>query len=433
MTTAVHPYVESLLSGSRELPRTAHAWLDERRGAALERANALSVPTTRDEEWRFTDVTPLTRLQLRASEKPAVITADVAAAYSVPEAGAQLVFVDGLFRPELSRTSEAPVVRIGPLADALASDSKSLEPYLASIAAFERNVFAALNTAHLRDGAAVILQKGAVCDKPIHLLYLQTQADTVAYPRCVIVAAPGADCTVVEEYAGLTADAYFSNAVTEISIAPDARVRHVKIQRESGRAFHIATGAVRVAKDASYNSQTITLGGRLSRYELNVFLDGEGASVQIDGLALIGGRQLADTHTTIDHARPSGRSVQLHKTIVGDAAHAVFNGKIYVRLGAQLTDSSQQSRNLLLSDRATVDTKPQLEIFADDVKCAHGATVGQIDLEQLFYLKSRGLPDRMARNLLTYAFGAAVIERIPVRSVVRRLEEAVMKQTGAAV
>ena len=319
------------------------------------------------------------------------------------------------------------------MADALATDAQALEPALASLAEFDRNVFAALNTAHLRDGAAVILPKNVVCDRPVHLLHLQTQPDMAVYPRCIVVAETGADCTVIEEFAGHTPHAYFSNAVTEIAIAPNARVRHVKIQHESGRAFHIATCAVRVGKDAVYNSQTITLGARLSRYELNVTLDGEGAGVQIDGLALIAGRQLADTHTTIDHARPSARSVQLHKTIVADAAHAVFNGKIYVRHGAQLTDSSQESRNLLLSDGARVDTKPQLEIFADDVKCAHGATVGQLDPEQLFYLKSRGLPDRVARNLLTYAFGASVIERIPVPSVVERLEQAVMKQTGAQV
>jgi Fe-S cluster assembly protein SufD len=176
----------------------------------------------------------------------------------------------------------------------------------------------------------------------------------------------------------------------------------------------------------------VSLGARLSRYDLAVALNGEGANAEMDGLALISGRQLADTHTLIDHAKPNGRSVQLHKTIVDGAAHAVFNGKIFVRPGAQLTNSSQQSRNLLLSDKATVDTKPQLEIFADDVKCAHGATVGQLDAEQLFYLTSRGLPERAARNLLTYAFGAAVIERIPVRSVVQRLERAVMAQTGAA-
>jgi Fe-S cluster assembly protein SufD len=431
MTTAVHPYIESLLSGTRDLPRTPHAWLDERRGAALERANALSVPTTRDEDWRFTDLTQLTRLQLRPAGS-ATVAPDAIESMIVPEAGARLVFVDGIYAPSLSSVDAECGARVMPLVDALRNDATSMEPVLAQLAAFEQNVFAALNTAHLRDGAVVLVPKNAACDKPVHLLFLATPANSVSYPRCTIVAESGADCTVIEEFVGLGDEACFTNAVAEIAVAPRARLRHIRLQRENAKSFHIATAAVNVAQDASYVSQTITLGARLSRYDLAVTLDGEGAHAGIDGLALITARQLADTHTLIDHAQPNGRSVQLHKTIVDGAAHAVFNGKIFVRPGAQLTDSSQQSRNLLLSDKATVDTKPQLEIFADDVKCAHGATVGQLDREQLFYLMSRGLPERAARNLLTYAFGAAVIERIPVRSVVQRLERAVMAQTGAS-
>ena len=430
-TTAVHPYIDALLTGTRELPRTLHAWLDERRGAALERANALSVPTTRDEEWRFTDLTQLTRLKLRPAGAPDGLASDVLEPFIVPEAGARLVFVDGVYTPGLSSVSaEGSGARALSLAEALKTDAARLEPHFAKLVDSESNVFAALNTAHLRDAAVVFVPKGAACEKPIHLLYLASQPETAAYPRCLVIAESGCECTVIEEYVGLVEEPYFTNAVTEISVAPGAQLRHIKLQREGGRAFHIASCAVTVAKDAAYVSQTISLGARLSRYDLNVALNGEGARADMDGLALISGRQLADTHTLIDHAQPNGRSAQLHKTIVDGAAHAVFNGKIFVRPGAQLTDSAQQSRNLLLSDKATVDTKPQLEIFADDVKCAHGATVGQLDAEQLFYLRSRGLPERAARNLLTYAFGAAVIERIPVRSVVERLERAVMAQTG---
>jgi Fe-S cluster assembly protein SufD len=431
-TTAVHPYIESLLTGTRELATTPHPWLDERRGAALERANALSVPTTRDEEWRFTDLTQLTRLQLKPATRAHTLSLESIQPCVVPEAGARLVFVDGTFVPELSIVADSGAgARVLPLAGALKTDAQRLEPHLARIASFERNVFTALNTAHLRDAAVVLIPKGAVCTQPVHLLFLATQADTAAYPRCLVVAEAGSECTIIEEYVALSEDAYFTNAVTEVSVADTARLRHIKLQRESGRAFHLATCAVAVAKDAMYTSQTVTLGARLSRYDLNIGLNAEGANAEIDGLALISNRQLADTHTLIDHAKPNGRSVQLHKTIVDGAAHAVFNGKIFVRPGAQLTDSAQQSRNLLLSDKATVDTKPQLEIFADDVKCAHGATVGQLDAEQLFYLRSRGLPERAARNLLTYAFGASVIERIPVPSVVARLERTVMAQTGA--
>ncbi len=433
MTTAVHPYIEGLLSGTRELPGSAHAWLDARRGAALEQANALSVPTTRDEEWRFTDLTALTRVQLSAAGKPGRVDAAAIEPCAVPEAGTRLVFIDGVYAPELSKTAESgPGARVMPLSKALNTEPQRLEPHLAKLAAVDSNVFAALNTAHLRDGAAVVIPKNAACDTAVHLLFVATQANTASYPRLIVVAESGCDCTVVEEYISLTEDAHLTNAVTEIALAPTARLRHIKLQRENARAFHIATCAVDVAKDASYVSQTITLGARLSRFDLRVVLNGEGANAEMDGLALISARQLADSHTVIDHAQPHGRSVQLHKTIVDGAAHAVFSGKIHVRPGAQSTDSSQQSRNLLLSDKATVDTKPQLEIFADDVKCAHGATVGQLDAEQLFYLTSRGLAERAARNLLTYAFGAAVIERIPLRSVVKRLERTVMAQTGAA-
>ena len=432
-TTAVHPYIESLLDGTRELPRTPHAWLNERRGAALERANALSVPTTRDEEWRFTDLTPLTRLQLRPAAGASDLAVGMMKTHLVPEADARLVFVDGTFAPALSHIGEHGTgVLARPLNEALKTDAKRLEPHLARLAGFEQNVFVALNTARLRDGAIVIIPKACACEKPVHVLYLATQPGTVAYPRCLVIAETGAACTVIEEHVALSEDAYLTNAVTEIAVAPNARVRHVKLQRESGAAFHIGTCAVDLAKNAAFESQTITLGARLSRYDLSVALNGEGAHAQIDGLALISARQLADTHTLLDHAQPNGRSQQLHKTIVGGGAHAVFNGKILVRPGAQLTDSTQESRNLLLSDKAQVDTKPQLEIFADDVKCAHGATVGQLDPEQLFYLRSRGMPDAVARNLLTYAFGAAVIQRIPVPSVVAQLERAVMAQTGMA-
>lgn len=432
MTTAVHPYIEALLTGTRELPESRHAWLNARRGAALERANALSVPTTRDEDWRFTDLTQLTRQQFRLPIEGATVAPAALAPCAVPEAGARLVFIDGAYAPAMSTSAEETSgALVASLTEALKRDLRQIEPHLARLAHYEHNVFAALNTAHLREGAVVIVPRGVACAKPVHVLNVTTRPGTVVYPRLLVLADDGAQCTVIEEYFAIAEDAYFTNSVTEIAVAPGARLRHIKLQNEHQRAFHIGTCAVDVAKDATYISQTVTLGARLSRYELSVALNGEGGCAQMDGLALISGRQLADTHTLIDHAQPNGRSAQLHKTIVDGAAHAVFNGKIYVRPGAQLTDSSQQSRNLLLSDKATVDTKPQLEIFADDVKCAHGATVGQLDAEQLFYLVSRGLEKRAAHNLLTYAFGASVIERIPVRSVVTRLERAVMAQTGA--
>ena len=258
-----------------------------------------------------------------------------------------------------------------------------------------------------------------------------TGVQTCALPisRCLVLAEAGAELTLVEHYAALTDGAYLTDAVTEIVAGDGAQVRHVRLQDEARSAFHIATCAVALAKDAAYSSHAVGLGARISRHNLEVKQNGEGAQARLDGLTLIAGRQLADTHTLLRHGRANGTSRQLHKCIVGGAAHAVFNGKIAVARGAQLTDSAQESRNLLLSDKAHVDTKPQLEIFADDVKCAHGATVGQLEADQLFYLCSRGLSQQRARNLLTYAFGAEVIDRIPVPSLVEQLEELVLAQT----
>ena len=427
-----HPFVEALVAGGRALPASGASWLNQRRAAALERANALSVPTTHDEEWRFTDLTPLNRLHV---EMPSVAAAVVdVAPYKVPEAATRLVFVDGVYSQSHSSSGVLPAgVTVGPLAEVLKNNATLIEPHLAKHARFEKQVFTALNTAWLRDGAVVHVAKNTVMNEPLHMLFIATRKDAAACPRCLIVAETGAECTVVEDYVTATDDAYFTNAVTEIAVASSARVRHVRLQRESMAAMHIASCAVSLAKDASYVSQSIAFGARLSRYNLDVIHHGEGAEAVIDGLALINGRQLADTHTIMDHALPNGRCTQLHKTIVGDSAHAVFNGKVLVREGAQLTNSAQQSRNLLLSPAARVDTKPQLEIFADDVKCAHGATVGQLDAEQLFYLKSRGLPDTQARNLLTFAFGAEIVDRIPVKSLVAQLERAVMAQTQVSI
>ena len=426
---ATHPYIEALLRGC-EPPRGGAAWLNERRAQALERSNALTVPTTRDEEWRFTDITPLTKVQFQpASAAPRLAMADISG-FIAPEASARLVFVDGVYVPALSASVGLPYgVVVNHLAAALGTHAAAIEPHLARHAGFEHEVFAALNTAYVRDGAFIWVAKNQKSPTPVQLLYVSTQKGTAAYPRCLVVAEAGSECTLIEDYVSIGSEVYFNDAVTEIVAGEGARVRHVRVQREASGAFHIATCAVHLARDAHYASHAITLGARLSRFNLNVMQQGEGVEVKMDGLALISGRQLADSHTLMDHARASGSCQQLHKCIVGGAAHAVFNGRILVRPGAQLTNSAQSSRNLLLSDKAHVDTKPQLEIFADDVKCAHGATVGQLDQEQVFYLRSRGLSMERARNLLTYAFAAEVIDRIPVPSLVEQLEATVLAQT----
>lgn len=423
-------YLDSLLAGQPQLPASPSAWQNALRAEAVDRVGVLTVPTTRDEEWRFTDLSPLTKLSYQPVREPTAPPAADVERYVLAEAASRLVFVDGVHVQALSGAAGDGGVVVANLSAAGGQHQAVIERHLGRHVDFRDNVFAALNTAFLHDGALVYVPRDAAIAGPVHLLFLATRAGAASYPRCLVVAEPGSAVTVVEDYVAMQQEAYFTNAVTEIALGENASIDHIRVQRESGQAFHIANCAVSLARASRYRSVSVALGARISRYDLNVLQTAAGTQCSVDGLALIGGRQLADTHTTIDHAQPQGVSRQLHKCIADGAAHAVFNGKIIVRPGAQQTDSSQSSRNLLLTGRAHVDTKPQLEIFADDVKCAHGATVGQLDSEALFYLMSRGLSDAAARNLLTYAFGAEIVDRIPVASLRRWLERTVLERTA---
>jgi Fe-S cluster assembly protein SufD len=431
-------YLESLLQGRPRVPSSPLGWFNELRAEAVDRLGSLKLPTTRDEEWRFTDISPLANLSLQPARagSSSLQVSDIAH-LCLDEAELRLVFVDGSFAPHLSLLPHtagcSPVMDARVIAEnlpvTLSRQGEGVEQHLGKHVQFRDNLFAALNTAFLHDGALVVARQNAVIENPVHLLFLVTQAETANHPRCLVIAESGSAITIVEDYVALREGVCVTNAVTEIFLADNSEVNHVRVQRDSAEAFHIANCAVSVGRSSRYRTVNVATGGRISRYDLNVLLAMEGAECSIDGLVLIGGRQLADTHTSIDHAKANGTSRQSNKCIVDGAAHAVFNGKILVRPNAQHTDSSQSSRNLLLHPRARVDTKPQLEIFADDVKCAHGATVGQLDHEELFYLKSRGLAEATARNLLTYAFGAEIIERIRIASLKRRLEEMVLEQT----
>lgn len=430
--TISNSYLASLLTGQPELSAAssspAHAWLNRLRADAVDRVGALTVPTTRDEEWRFTDISPLTKISFQPTRNAPQLDAVKIKNFTLPEPGARLVFVDGVYAPELSFNKAGVVMEN--LAAGMARHGAQIEPHLGRYAGFHGNVFTALNTAFLHDGALIVVPSNASVAAPLHLLFIATQKGTASYPRCLVVAESGSSVTIIEDYVALTDEPYFTNAVSEIFVADNAHLSHVRVQRENGAAFHIANCAVSLAHASRYQSVSVALGARISRYDLNVVQAAASAECTIDGLALIAERQLADTHSCIDHAQPHGTSRQLHKCIVDGAAHAVFNGKIIVRPGAQRTDSSQSSRNLLLTGKARIDTKPQLEIFADDVKCAHGATVGQLEGEEVFYLRSRGLSDAAARNLLTYAFGAEIIDRIPVATLKHRLEQIVLAQTN---
>jgi Fe-S cluster assembly protein SufD len=429
MQAVNNTYLADLLEGRQVIDRGDT--LNCLRASAVERVGALTVPSTRDEDWRFTDISPLTKISFQPYRGPAVIDEAAIALYRLPEATQRLVFVDGVFAPQLSAPLTGALV-VSSLAAALPARAAAIEAALGRHALFENNAFSALNTAFLNDGALVLLPRGVRHETPVHLLFVATRKEAASHPRCLVVAGAGSEATVVEEYIALTEDAYLTNAVGEYVLADDAKLTHVRMQRESRQAFHIGHAAVSLAHGSHYHGISVGFGARLSRYNLDVTQNAEGASCEIGGLAVIDGSQLADTHSTIDHAMAHGVSRQQHKCIVGGSAHAVFNGRIVVRPGAQLTNSAQSSRNLLLSDRARVDTKPQLEIFADDVKCAHGATVGQLEAEEVFYLKSRGLSEGAARNLLTYAFGAEILRGIPVPSLRDRLEKMLLARMEQA-
>ncbi len=430
ITPIASSYLKTLLAGQPQLPASPLAWINALRAEAVDRLGVLTVPNMRDEEWRFTDISPLTKLSFQPVRSTTNLqVADIQRFY-LEEATTRLVFVDGVYAPQLSSMATDSGVVVANLPALVAAHAAAIEPHLGRHAAFHNNVFAALNTAFLHDAAVIVVPRGVAVAAPVHLLFIATQTEVASYPRCLLVAESGSSVTLIEDYVALQDEAYFINPVTEIALVDQARVNHIRVQRDSGKAFHIANCAVSLGRSSNYQSVSVALGAQISRYNLNVLL-ADGAECAVDGLALIGDSQLADTHTCIDHAQPHGVSRQLHKCIVGGSAHAVFNGKVMVRRGAQRTDSVQSSRNLLLTGKAHVDTKPQLEIFADDVKCAHGATVGQLDSEEVFYLKSRGLSDTVARNLLTYAFGAEIIERIPIASLKRRLEQTVLEQTSS--
>jgi Fe-S cluster assembly protein SufD len=430
VTTISRQFLDTLLSGARPVHAEGLAAL---RSHALERANALSVPTTRDEAWRFTDLAPLYRLALkRPVDDVAMPSSAAIASWIAPEVPARLVFVDGRFAPALSAvpaSGSTSGLTVTTLAAAMAAGDASVQAHVGRLAAVDEDLFTAVNTAWLRDGAFVRAGRG-VPGGSIHCLFIATQADVVQHPRVLVVAEDGAEVTLIEDYVSMQDAAYCVNAVAEIAVGANARVRHVKVQRDGAKAFHLATTAVSVQRDGFYGNLAVTFGGRISRNNVNIRQEGTGTEFELDGLAFIDGRSIADTHSFVDHAHAHGRSRQLHKCVVAGGAHAVFNGRILVREGAQKTDSTQESRNILLSEKAHVDAKPQLEIFADDVKCAHGATVGQLEAEEVFYLMSRGLSESTARNLLTYGFAADVVNRIPIASIVKSLAARLLEHTG---
>ena len=402
-------------------------WLPPLRRSAIDRFGALGFPTPKNEDWHFTSVAPLAeRTFALAAHEPAAVSAAAvdALTFGQPDWPA-LVFVNGRFSPALSRVSSLPAgVRVLDLAAAWRSEGALLRRHVGVVADFRDAAFTALNTAFMHDGAVVLIAPDTVADRPIHLIHLATAGldGRMTHPRTLVVAGHHARATVIERYAALDDAAYFTNAVTEVVLEDGATLSHLKIQEEGARAYHVGTVQARQARDSHFQSFSFATGAALSRTNIYTVLGGEGSGATLHGLYIVDGTQHVDHQTRIEHASPNTFSREVYKGVLDGASHGVFNGKVYVRPEAQKTDGKQENNNLLLSERARVDTKPQLEIFADDVKCTHGATVGRLDETSLFYMKSRGIPSAMARDLLTYAFAAAVIEALELAPVRDALE-----------
>jgi Fe-S cluster assembly protein SufD len=429
-------YLASFAQFEKTVAEQGPAWLHGIRSAAIDRFAELGFPTLRDEEWRFTNLAPLTKVPFQLAGDRQLSNSTVAKLRGfMDEAGpsSRLVFVNGWFDPKLSSLLPLPDgVTVGSLVAVCREHPDWVEPYLARYADFDEQPFTALNTAFIQDGAFISLPRGKVVDEPIHLVFVSTTAGrpTVSHPRNLILAGINSQAAIVESYLGVDDDVYFTNVVTEVVAGENAVLDHYKIQRESRAAFHFATLQVYLGRSSNFTNHAISLGGALVRNDVNAVLDADGGECTLNGLYLAAGRQHIDNHTRIDHARPHCASHELYKGILDGNAHGVFNGKIYVHQDAQKTDAKQTNKTLLLSPNAVIDTKPQLEIFADDVKCTHGATIGQLADEAIFYLRSRGLGRDDARSLLTFAFANDVIGRIKVEPIRARLEQALLTTLG---
>jgi len=391
----------------------------------------LGLPTLHDEDWRFTNVAPIARMGFKPVLEPGHqgVTEKVLSQFPFTAlAGGQLVFVNGQFVPELTSLAPLPEgVKVMSLAAALATEPALVEPHLCRYAHADSNAFTALNTAFFQDGAFVHVPAGNAVAEPIRLLFVSTAKDhgTTAHPRNLIVAGRDSRFTVIESYVSLNDTAYFTNSVTELVAGENAVVEHLKFQDENQQAFHIATVAAHFGRASNVATHSIAFGAKLSRTNIYATLAGEGLECILNGLYLTRGEQLADHYMVVDHAQPHGASHEYFNGILADKSKGVFHGRILVRPGAKKTNAKQTNKNLLLSDDATADTKPQLEIYADDVKCTHGATIGQLNDESIFYLRARGIPLEKARRMLIHAFAGEIIDRVRCVAVRQELDRLV--------
>jgi Fe-S cluster assembly protein SufD len=409
--------LETYLATFSEFRQTAAGselgWLRKLREDAFARFAEVGFPTTHDEDWRFTNTSTIAKTPFKLATTANVSREDLAL-YDLSGAICQLVFVNGRFARELSVLKAVSGVRVNGLADEISSNPAELEEHLGRYLDIQRDAFSALNTAFLNDGAYIHIRKGAVLEHPIHLLFVTTSSDAplMTHPRNLIVAEDQSQIAVVEDYVSLGGGVAFSNTATELVAGESAVVSHYMLEREHTDAFNVSTLRIQQARSANVSTHSILLGGGLVRNNVHPVLNGEGGECLINGLFIGDGKQHLDNYMLVEHAKPHCESRQFYNGILDGKAHGVFHGRIIVHKDAQKTDAKQTNRNLLLSDDAQIDTKPQLEIYADDVKCTHGATIGQIEENALFYLRSRGIDERSARKLLLLAFANECLDRM---------------------
>jgi len=410
------------------------AWLKALRESAIGSFDRLGFPTRNDEEWKYTSVEPITSQSFERGRQPEAVSAETVLARSFTDAECnRLVFVNGIFVPQLSLWRDVPAkVRVQSLAEAIEHDDQILAPYLAACARHEREAFFALNTAFMEDGAVVIVPSECRLEAPLHFIFVSMAGDRriALYPRNLMLVGAGSEVKIVESYLGLGTGNYFVDAVTELIGEENSVIDYYRVQREGDAGFHVAALDARLNRNCHFTSHAVTLAGALVRNDVHVALEGEGSECILNGIYLLDGHQHVDNHTEIEHRRPRARSFELYKGILSGNGHGVFNGKIIVHKDAQKTDARQTNKNLLLSEHAAVNTKPQLEIYADDVKCSHGSTIGQLDADALFYLRSRGLDIHEAQSLLSYAFASDVVGRIRIPSLRARLDEYLLTKFG---
>ncbi|HEX8463393.1 MAG TPA: Fe-S cluster assembly protein SufD [Abditibacterium sp.] len=416
-----------------EQQHPASPWLSGVRRHAFERFAALGFPTTRDEEWKYTDITPAANLAATPIFRAELNGAAAHISANLPFgdiAGHRLTFVNGHYDAQLSRLTTLPEgVIVQNLAAALNSQNEVLQEHFGQSLDAENETFTALNTAFAQDGAFIHIPANVSLETPIHLLFLtHGDAATVTHPRNLILIGDGASATVLETFASTGEGVYFTNAVSEVVAGSNSRLEHVKTQMESPKAFHVSTLQIGTARDTTLRSHNINFGGRLVRNNAVAVMGNEGCEVTLNGLVIGKDSQHIDNHTTMDHAMPHCLSHENYAHVLDDSSNGVFNGKIFVRLDAQKTDAKQSNRSLLLSGDAQINAKPQLEIFADDVKCTHGATIGQLDEDAMFYLRARGIPELQARNILIRAFANEVLDNIPVEDLREKLESIMLSR-----